>query len=149
MGVGRNIFLTDEGKRHSMFKNKPWGFSAFESHEDEVTKLPKGALLLASNRHSPVQAAEVTYGNGKFWACQYHPEYDLHEIGSLIAAREERLTKQGFFSSKEEVKNMVEQYRSLNENQEKKDLKWQLGIDDDLINQRTRQHEFNNWLQTI
>ena len=55
-------------------------------HRDEVTALPPGAVVLAGNAHSGVQAMAVTGGGVDFWGCQYHPEFDT-EVAASIAER--------------------------------------------------------------
>ena len=86
-GVGRKILLTTEGRSHPMYDGKHGVFDAFESHGDIITQLPEGGVLLAGNAFSPVQALDVTHLNGRFWAFQYHPEYDFAEIGALAIVR--------------------------------------------------------------
>ena len=45
----------------------------------------------------------VKHKKGVFWAPQYHPEYDLHEVARLILAREEKLIKQNYFKSHDDL----------------------------------------------
>jgi GMP synthase (glutamine-hydrolysing) len=47
-------------------------FVAFETHSDEVTRLPPEATVLAENETS-IQAFRI----GDAWGVQFHPEYDL------------------------------------------------------------------------
>ncbi|MCK4867251.1 MAG: type 1 glutamine amidotransferase, partial [Alphaproteobacteria bacterium] len=49
MGVARKIALTQEGRSHPLYEGKSSVFDAFISHVDEITHLPPGAVLLASN----------------------------------------------------------------------------------------------------
>ena len=146
MGIGRKMCLTDAGREHPMFEGKPPVYSHFVSHDDEVTRLPPGATLLAGNDYSGVQAAEVRHGRGIFWAVQYHPEYDLHEMARLTVAREAKLVKQGLFRGHEDLVKYVDRLEALAREPDRKDLRWQLGIDDDLLCAETRQREFINWL---
>jgi GMP synthase (glutamine-hydrolysing) len=147
MGVARKIHLTPEGQNHPMYQGKPTVFDGFISHDDEITELPEGALWLASNEFTRVQAVSVTYKRGIFWATQYHPEYDLHEIARLTVAREEKLTKQGFFRDHDDLVRHVERLEALAAEPLRKDLRWQLAIDDDLLSDSIRQCEFANWLK--
>jgi GMP synthase (glutamine-hydrolysing) len=50
-----------------------------------------------------VQAAIVEVEDGAFRATQYHPEYTLHEMGRLIAARAKPLVREGIFPDEEAV----------------------------------------------
>ena len=147
MGIGRKIEITDAGRSHPMFQGKPWVYDHFVSHDDEVQVLPPGATLLAGNAFTRVQAIEVRHLRGTFWGIQYHPEYDLHEMARLIVAREDRLVKHGFFQGHEDLSLYVDRLEALHADPSRKDLRWQLGIDDDILSDRIRQCEFINWLR--
>lgn len=149
MGLGRNIALTDEGRTHPMMKDKAPVFTHFVSHDDQVTKLPPGAVRLAGNDWSPVQAAVFKRGKGEFWAVQYHPEYDLHQLARLIVAREARLIKGGMFRDHPDVMAYVDKLEALHADPKRTDLRWQLGISDDLIVAANREREFANWVATV
>jgi len=149
MGLARKVFLTPEGINHPMYEGKPPVFDGFISHDDEVTKLPEGGKWLASNDFTRVQAVEVKHKKGIFWAPQYHPEYDLHEVARLIIAREEKLIKQNYFSSKNDLMNYVEDLEKIFTNKNNKDLRWKYGIDEDVLDDKIRQLEFVNWLNKV
>ena len=149
MGVARKIHLTEEGKNHLMFEGKPPVFDGFISHDDEITELPDGAQWLASNEFTNVQAVAVEHRNGIFWATQYHPEYDLHEIARLIVAREDKLIKKGFLKNHTDMINFVENLESIFNQPSRTDLRWQYAIDDDLLEDTIRQKEFVNWLNKV
>ena len=149
MGVGRNLCLTTEGESHPMMKGKPKVFTAFMSHDDYVSELPVGAICLAGNNWCGIQAAVVDYKASTFWAVQYHPEYDLHELARLIVAREEKLMKQGFFRDVAGLRAYVEKLESLHADPTRKDLRWELGIGDELIDARIREVEFSNFVEVV
>jgi len=149
MGIGRKIRLTEAGRVHPMYDGKPPVFDGFVSHDDEVTQLPPCATLLAGNDFSEVHAVSVTYKRGTFWGIQYHPEYDIHEMARLIVAREERLTKQGFFHDHEDMAAYVDKLEALHAQPDQKYLRWQLGIDDTILSAPVRQREFINWLDKL
>ena len=130
-------------------EGKPLVFDGFVSHDDEVTRIPPGAELLAGNDFTGVQALAVTHRKGVFWATQYHPEYDLHEVARLTVAREEKLIRLGFFRDREEMVRYVGCMEALAAEPHRKDIRWQLGIDDDLLSDAIRQCEFVNWLNKI
>ena len=67
MGIARKIELTPAGRGHPLYAGKASVFDGFISHVDEVTHLPSGAVLLASNTFTHVQAAAVSHANGTFW----------------------------------------------------------------------------------
>lgn len=149
MGVARKIHLTSTGQHHPMFEGKPLAFDGFISHDDEITELPPGAVMLATNDFTRVQAVAVEHKNGSFWATQYHPEYNLHEIARLIVAREKKLIKLGFFQNHDDMVYYVDQLEKLAASPSRKDLRWQRGIDDDLLSDSIRQLEFVNWLNKV
>jgi GMP synthase (glutamine-hydrolysing) len=149
MGIARKIQLTPEGRSHPMLAGKAPVYTGFISHLDEVTELPAGAVVLATNDFTRVQAMEVKHGNGTFWAVQYHPEYDLHEMACLITARAQKLLPEGFFEGPEELAGYVEKLEALNRDPNRKDLRWQLDIDDDVRSGEVRQLEFRNWIRKV
>jgi GMP synthase (glutamine-hydrolysing) len=149
MGIARNIQVMPEGKDHPMFRGMPPVFSHLVSHDDHVTRLPEGAALLAGNAWSQVQAVAVNHRNGVFWGTQYHPEYDIHEMARLILAREEKLVRQGLFLGHEDLVAYVDRLEALSADPTRTDLRWQLGIDDDILVDELRQNAFANWLDAV
>ena len=147
MGVARKIYLTNAGKSHPMYEGKPPVFDGFISHDDEITVMPKGATILASNDFTSIQAVDVAYKNGSFWATQYHPEYDLKEMARLIVARADKLTSEGYFNSQDDMMNYINILETIANEPNRKDLRWMAGIDDDLLKDNIRQLEFVNWLK--
>ncbi len=149
MGFARKIQLTTEGRAHPHYRDKASVFDAFISHEDEITHLPPGALNLAGNQISTVQAVAVTHQGGTFWAVQYHPEYDLHEMARLTYCRRERLTDMGFFSDVDAALDYVNKLEMLHQNPQRGDLAWQLGVDADVMNEDVRRIEVKNWINEL
>jgi GMP synthase (glutamine-hydrolysing) len=149
MGVARKIHLTSTGKKHPMYEGKPFVFNGFISHDDMITRLPEGASLLATNDFSKIQSVEVKHKKGIFWAVQYHPEYNLQEMARLIVARQEKLIREGYFRDQNDMNKYVQQLETLAADPSRKDLRWQLDIDDDLLSDEIRQCEFVNWLNKV
>ncbi|NOY60121.1 MAG: type 1 glutamine amidotransferase [Calditrichaeota bacterium] len=147
MGIARKIHLTEEGLKHPMYDGKPP--DGFISHDDEITKLPEGAKWLATNDFTRIQAVSVKHKNGIFWATQYHPEYNLREVARLIVAREKKLKKMGLFDNNNDFVDYVKKLEALAKDPGRKDIRWQLAIDDDLISESIIQCEFSNWLKKI
>jgi GMP synthase (glutamine-hydrolysing) len=114
-----------------------------------VTRLPKNSILLSGNDFSRVQAVEIRYRKGVFWGLQYHPEYDLRQMARLMAAREKKLTELGFFRGHEDFGEYVARLEALHAEPRRKDLRWQLGIDDDILSADIRQCEFRNWINHL
>ena len=73
-GIAKQIQLTDQGRAHEMMQGRAPLFAVPCGHRDEVSQMPDGATLLASNAHSQVQAMSYRAGGLEFWGTQYHPE---------------------------------------------------------------------------
>jgi GMP synthase (glutamine-hydrolysing) len=149
MGIGRKITLTPEGRGHPLYFGKSGVFDGFISHVDEITHLPPGAVLLASNAFTHIQAVAVTHKGGQFWGLQYHPEYDLHELARLTWCRIPKLTSLGFFKDREAGERYVDQLEVLHQDPSRKDVAWLLGIDDDVMNEDVRLAEVRNWIERL
>jgi GMP synthase (glutamine-hydrolysing) len=149
MFMARKIALTPEGRAHPLYTDKKSVFDAWISHDDEITHLPHGATLLASNDYTRVQSVSVTWKGGVFWSVQYHPEYDIHEMARLIYCRKQKLTGLGFFADMDAAQVFVDRLEALHQDPSRKDLAWALGIDDDIINEDIRQAEVRNWIDHL
>ncbi len=149
MGIARKLLLTEAGRKDPFLEGKPPVYNGFISHLDHVTSLPEGGQLLASNDFTPVQAIAVTHGKGTFWATQYHPEYNLHEVARLIVARGQKLLREGFFENHEALAEYVNKLETIYQDPKRKDLRWQLDIDDDVLDEDLRQVEFHNWIHKL
>ena len=149
MGIARKIGLTNEGRAHPLYQGKKSVFDAYISHDDEITHLPHGAVPLASNDFTQIQAAAVTHRGGEFWALQYHPEYDLHEMARLCYCRKQKLVDKGFFRDLDAAQAFVDQLEALFQDPTRKDIAWLLGIDDDITNEDIRQAEVRNWIEKL
>ncbi len=147
MGFGRKIRLTDDGLSHPMYQGKNKVFDVFASHEDEVTVPPPNSKVLAANSISDVQALEITHDNGVMWTIQYHPEYNTKEMAALIRCREERLIRMGFFADASEIKEYTNRLDALYEDPKRKDAAWNLGIDEDILDEEFRYLEARNWIE--
>lgn len=144
-GIARGISVTDAGSAAAMYDGKPARFDAFIMHLDEVTSLPDGTALLATNEHTHVQAAII----GSYWATQYHPEYNLLEMGRLIAARASALVAEGFFPDEAAVASYAAAMKALHADPDSVELREQLGVGEDIIDARIRETELRNWLRFV
>jgi len=149
MGIARKISLTPEGRAHPLYIGKKSVFDAFISHDDEVTHLPPGGMLLASNGHTHVQSVSVTHRGGVFWGLQYHPEYDLHELARLCFCRKQKLVDKGFFQDLDAAQRFVDLLETLHQDPARKDVAWLLGIDEDVMNEDLRRAEVRNWIDFL
>ncbi len=67
---------------HPLFHNVPETSIVWESHHDEVTRLPKEFILLAESESCKVQA--MSHKKQPFYGLQFHPEVDHTEYGEQI-----------------------------------------------------------------
>lgn len=148
-GVSRRITLSAEGAAHPLYRGKPRVFDALTCHADEVAGLPEGATLLASNDWSRVQSFAVEAGAGSFWAVQYHPEYDLHELAALCVLRSQELIQQGTFASPREAARYVDALEVLHEDPSREDLVAELDLEPSVLDDEIRVLEVRNWLAHV
>lgn len=149
LGIARKIALTDAGRRHPLLAGKPAVHDAPCIHYDEVVEVPANATVLSGNRHSPIQAAIVPLGASEVWGIQYHPEFDITQLRMLFELYREEMLKQGFVQNEQAFVAHVEQYRALEMDPTDQAVRWQLGIDDDILDARVREAEIINWLSSL
>ena len=151
-GISRGIALSPAGRAHPLYRNKAAVFDAFTSHADHIAKLPARASVLASNDFSPVQAVAVEHlgssgsSSSSFWAVQYHPEYDLHEVASLCRLRADELVAQGVFRDAQTLKRTVDAYEALQRDPTLEDVALEFDVSADLLDAEKRTLEVRNWL---
>ncbi len=151
IGVARKIALTPAGRGHRMYEGKNGAFDSLCVHYDEVTHLPPGAVVLASNGHSAVQAACFDYGQrgaqGTFWGVQYHPEFDFAFMAAIYERDAKALVDGGFCADEAAVAALSGQYRSLQQNPNQPDVAWHMGLDADVLDTAIREREIANWVR--
>ncbi len=86
IGLAQGIEMTDAGRTHPMMKGRQNGYAVPCIHRDEVLRMPEGAVLIASNAHSPVQAMSYQANGVDFWGIQYHPELPASAIAGYVEA---------------------------------------------------------------
>ncbi len=148
-GISRRITLNPAGRAHPLFDGKPEVFDAFTSHADEVVSLPASATLLASNEFSRVQAVALEHTQTHFWAVQYHPEYDVHEVAALCRLRSKELVAQGVFQDPSAAEHFAETLDALGADPDQVDLAAEFGIGEALLDERVRTREIENWLAHV
>jgi len=146
VGFARKIAATEAGRGHPIFAGKGEVFDAPCIHYDEVTRLPEAATLLASNAHSLVQAAIVPVGKSEVWAVQYHPEFDLLQLVQLYTLYADDMIAQGFFTDQPALEAYTAKLAALAATPSDAGLAWQLGIDDQITDDRVRRAEILNWI---
>jgi GMP synthase (glutamine-hydrolysing) len=149
IGIGRHIVLNENGASHPMYAGKPTHFSALTVHMDEVFKVPPGAVVLASNGHSDIQAFALENDQCRFWGVQYHPEYTLAELAAIFRRYGQKLIDAGLFADMEALETMAADWMTLHGNPDRHDLAWRYGIEKDVLMPERRLLELRNWLDRL
>lgn len=84
VGVARDTRRVGD---HPMFHGRADTWAVPCIHRDEVQRLPDGAILTATNDHSPIQAFAYTQNGVDFWGTQYHPELRITGIADYMRER--------------------------------------------------------------
>jgi GMP synthase (glutamine-hydrolysing) len=149
IGFGRRIRLNECGGEHPLYKNKPEVFEALTVHLDEVEALPANAIVLATNDHSDVQAAEIRYNGGIAWGVQYHPEYPFAEIATILRRISASLLVEGFFLNAEEASRYAADLDALQKNPLDRRIAWKHGVNGSVTQRDQRVLELKNWIERL
>ena len=114
-----------------MIKKKTFTSPAFNF--DEVSELPKNAILLSSDKVNNVMGVSFNVESSEIIGLQYHPDYEYSQMMKLIAGRKERLFKNKNFSGEKDYQNHISYIESENE----------------LLNFNDRTCEVRNWLNYL
>ena len=87
---GTDVTFTEAATEDPLFAGLPPLIKVLATHEDRVEALPPGAVLLATNRSSPVQAF---CASDRVWGVQFHPEATIPIIEMLIRLRADQLLR--------------------------------------------------------
>jgi len=152
VGVCRAVTLSDAGAAFPMYAGKPRVFDSLAIHYDEVSRLPEGARVLASNGHSPIQAATFAVGKGVFWGVQYHPEFSLAHMALLIRRYGPDMVAQGIYPDRAAMDRETDGMLRLDGvadplAAETAGLAVDLGIGATITDPAQRCREIDNWLQ--
>ena len=132
-GIAHNIEINSNGLQHPIYKNKNETFNTPAFNFDEVVKLPKNSILLASNPINKVMGVNFKSGVSDIWGIQYHPEITYDKMISLIHFRKDRLLNNKAFVDEQEINNHVSMIAEENK-KSNKDL---------------RMRELENWLNYL
>jgi GMP synthase (glutamine-hydrolysing) len=147
IGFGRSIRLTEAGRKHPMYAGKMDVFNAPTVHLDEVETLAPGSTVLSTNAVSDVQGIELKTGSATAWAVQYHPEYPLREIATIVRRIGTRLIAEGFFLDAGDIKTFAADLDALDSNPGDKRLSWRYGISKNVLDKKLRTGEVANWIE--
>lgn len=149
IGFARNIAPNGAGASHPLLRGRPAAYDAPCTHLDIVAMPGEGAVALAGNAYSPAQAAELRQDGGVFWGVQYHPEFSLADVASILARRFQRLRAEGFFTDRAECERHCADLRALHENPARADIAWRLGVDEQVTDARLRRTELANFIAAL
>ena len=133
IGIASDVIINNEGQKHFIYKNKKNIFTTPAFNFDEVSELPKHAILLSSDKVNNVMSVIFNAGNSEIIGLQYHPDYEYFQMLNLIAGRKERLFKNKNFLNEEEYQSHIKYIKSQNE----------------LLDFNDRTCEVRNWLNYI
>lgn len=149
VGIARRITATEAGRTHPMLAGRPAAWDALAIHFDEVEALPEGAVRLAANGRSDVHAAEIRVGKGVFWGVQTHPELCPAEIGAALRRQAGALVKEGLVPDEAPVERQAALFERLQDEPDARDVRWLLGIDDEVAVAERRRRELINFLRHL
>jgi GMP synthase (glutamine-hydrolysing) len=144
-GFARRVQLTEAGRAHPMYAGKPTVFEAPTIHLDEISVLPSGATVLATNEVS-LQAATFSHLRGTFWGVQYHPEYDYLDIAAAAERYGPRLVEEGLFSDEAALAAYAADLRRLQASPGDTALAWKHGLGAGMTDPALRLAEIRHWL---
>ncbi|EHU3217171.1 glutamine amidotransferase [Acinetobacter baumannii] len=108
----KNVQLSPLAQKDPLFRQFPLHFSAYLTHRQTVTKLPGGALNIASSQHDRHQI--IRY-NSTTISTQFHPEFTFEIAETLILKRCHKLQEDGLNinSLRKELKSSTPEARKL------------------------------------
>ena len=133
IGIANEIEINENGLKHPLYINKEKKFNSPAFNFDEVVKLPKNGICLASNKINKIQSLYFEINNTKVWGLQYHPEITYTKMIDLIHFRKDRLLEKKAFVDQTEIDTHVK----IIENENK------------ISNKDARMRELENWLNYI
>jgi GMP synthase (glutamine-hydrolysing) len=134
IGITKEIIINENGLANPLYEGKDEKFNAPAFNFDEVVKLPKNTICLASNKTNKIQSLFFKINKTKVWGLQYHPEITYEKMISLIEFRKQRLIEiRKAFKNNEDIEKHILKIKSeiLNSNKDK------------------RMVELKNWLNQI
>jgi GMP synthase (glutamine-hydrolysing) len=97
------VTLTEQGRADPLLADLPDAFDVLLGHKEAVSRLPAGAVRLASSTTCPVQAFRL---GSNVYATQFHPELDVEGL----VLRVETYRDHGYFPP-EQLQGLIDQAR--------------------------------------
>ena len=107
IGIAYDVELTEEGKKHKIYSNKPKKFTIPAFNYDEVEIPPKNSILLASDKINKFQGLHFFVGKSEIWGLQYHPEIPYDYMIKLIKHRSKGMLEKNVFKSQDKINEHV------------------------------------------
>jgi len=146
VGFARRITVNEAGRSHQLLAGRPAAFDAPAIHLDTVVLPPGDTTILASNAYSDVQAAEIRHEGGVFWGVQYHPEFPLRQVASILGRMVPILVEEGFRRDEAAAETWLSELRALDADRSRQDLAWAHGLDAEVLDDARRVTELRNFL---
>jgi GMP synthase (glutamine-hydrolysing) len=103
--------------------------------------------VLATNQVSAVQSADIRVNGATAWGVQYHPEYALHDVATIVRRLGPRLIDEGFFLENAEIDTFAADLDALDRDPTDKRLSWRYGISKNVLDKKLRTGEVANWIE--
>jgi GMP synthase (glutamine-hydrolysing) len=147
LAFARNIAPTQAGRAHPLLRDRPAAYDAPAIHLDIITLPSADCTVLASNALTPVQAAEIRHDGGVFWGIQYHPEFSLTEMATILRRLASGMVLEGFVSCEADGLAYADDLTILDSDRSRTDLAWRYGLSVDVIDDHKRVTEIRNWIE--
>ena len=93
-----------------------------------------------------MQAAEIRHDGGIFWGVQYHPEFPLRQVASILSRIVPILIEEGFRKDEAAAAGWLADLRALDAEPARRDLAWAHGLDAEVLDEARRVTELRNFL---
>ena len=154
-GIAANIHLTEAGKTHPLFAHKPEVFDALCIHRDVCATLPEGAILLAGNAHTDIQAVALETDQTLFWGVQYHPELEFKNIADYFQnsqvdsfANPESLARIAGLKALT-AQEAADDFRVLQADNDNAEMIEKYKLSNTLLDRHIHEAELKNWMQLV
>lgn len=146
VGFARRITVTQAGRTHPLLAGRPGAFDAPAIHLDTIVQPPGDTTVLASNAYSAVHAAEIRHAGGTFWGVQYHPEFPLAQVASILRRMTPILVAEGFRKDEAAARTWLDEIAALDADPARADLAWAHALDEEVLDAERRVTELRNFL---
>ena len=133
IGIATDVEINEDGKKNPIYKNKKLKFNTPAFNFDEVSELPKGATLLASDKVNKNMGVYFKVENSEIWGLQYHPDYEYWQMINLSNERMGKMIAKEYFMNEEAFKKHIDFIKS-----EEKNLDF-----------KNKTYEIQNWLDIV